>query len=147
MEEMNVMILDNDRALLRSLEIVLAGQGHRVHSCETIGDACAAIDRSSGSIDAVVVDYMLTEATAIEALARIAPRVPGDCRRILISGHTDLVEQLDLSELGVTAFLPKPIDLERLFRLLQDEEDDDTKRNPNRNSESIDGLGSQRKRR
>ena len=38
----------------------------------------------------------------------------------LISGHTDVVDEKRLKSLSVKAFLPKPLDVERLAAILRE---------------------------
>jgi DNA-binding NtrC family response regulator len=49
---------------------------------------------------------------------RIKDYLPQSCKVILISGHTDIVEILNLKAMGVSAFLSKPLDLDQLCELV-----------------------------
>ncbi|HOV87924.1 MAG TPA: response regulator, partial [Syntrophobacteraceae bacterium] len=75
---------------------------------------CSFLEQG-GSYDVMIVDYMMPELTAGELLERTRGYLSRDGFIILISGHTDVVEQLNLKSMGVDIFLPKPLDLELLW--------------------------------
>ncbi len=114
---MRIMIVDNDTALLRSLEILLRARGYTVVSHSDPMDAARECEQNSVP-EALIVDYMMPAMQGNELLARIGPHLPDECRVIVISGHTDKIDQQQMSNLGMTAFLPKPLDLDRLCQLV-----------------------------
>ena len=65
---------------------------------------------------------MMPELTAPEVIERVKRHIPEGPKVILISGHTDIIETLDLQEIGVDVFLAKPLDLDLLFDLLDTEQ-------------------------
>jgi len=112
-----VVLLDNDEGLLRSLEILISSEGHEVRAFADLRSALAYLG-TAPDVDVLVVDHVLGEATSVallRELIRSGRRVPFV---ILISGHADLVRGIDLERLGVAAFLPKPIELDRLLQLV-----------------------------
>jgi len=42
--------------------------------------------------------------------------LPWNCKIILISGFTEVIETMNLEEMGVEMFLPKPLDLDDLYQ-------------------------------
>ncbi len=114
---MTITIIDNDAALLRSLELVLSSRGHIVTTFDEPAAACTEIE-AEGCPDVLVVDYAMPGLTGRDVLTRLRERIASSCTVILISGHTDLVAPLPLDALGVTAFLPKPLDIDALTALI-----------------------------
>lgn len=115
---MQVMILDNDRALLRSLSILLERAGHAVRAFEDADPALAALASPGTAPDALVLDYVMPQMNGLEFLRRARTWLPAGCRVILISGHTDLLSRVGVAQEGVDALLPKPLDLDELDRLI-----------------------------
>jgi DNA-binding response OmpR family regulator len=128
---MNVIVVDDDAALLRSLAIVLRSRGHTVKSFDNSREACHFIGQSrvgssparvgagaDSPVDVLILDYVMPGLTGEELLRETRECLPPTCKVILISGHTDQVEPLDLKGMGVTAFLPKPLDFEELCKLV-----------------------------
>jgi DNA-binding NtrC family response regulator len=116
---MEIVVLDNDRALLRSVEIMLNAGGHRVHVFQDPESACRYVEKG-GSLDILLLDYVMPHLSGTEVLQRIRKFLPGHARVVLISGHTEMIESLDLDDLGIARFLPKPLDLEQLDAVIAD---------------------------
>ena len=114
---MRVWVIDNDPALLRSLEILLMNQGYDVECFDDPLVASRTLERGAPP-DVLVLDYVMPGLNGGELLARCRHRLPENCNVIVISGHTDQIETEELEKLGMSAFLPKPLDLERLDQIL-----------------------------
>jgi len=114
---MNVVVADNDLALLKSLEIVLKGEGHQVRTFSDPLEACRHLVDGC-DLDVLVLDYLMPILTGTDLLCRVCQWRKVDFTVILISGHTDIIGLDDLEEIGVDHFLPKPIDLHRLCDLV-----------------------------
>ena len=69
--------------------------------------------------DAIIVDYNLKVFTADYFLARLKNAIPDNCKVILISGHTDIIENMDIETLGADTFVPKPLDLDFLLQTIE----------------------------
>ncbi|HOV86611.1 MAG TPA: response regulator [Syntrophobacteraceae bacterium] len=110
---MRIVLVENDPVLLKTLEMLLRRQGCQVVAFHEPAMACAFLERGE-HFDLLIIDYMMPELTGREVLERVRGRFPKGCRVVLISGHTDVVESLDLKAMGVDTFLPKPLDLKRL---------------------------------
>ena len=111
---MLIVIVEDDRFLLRNLEIILRQHGHRVMSFHN-AEAALFFLKQRPIMDVLVIDYQLQSLTAKHLLEQLKEVLPKNCKVILISGHTDVVETLDLEEIGVNVFLPKPLDLNQLL--------------------------------
>ena len=114
---MKVVIVDDDAVILRTLKILLSRQGHQVMTFGNPIEACSFLEQGE-PLDVLILDYMMPLITGEALLRRIKSKLPQTCKVILISGHTDLVEPLDLDGLGVTAYLPKPLDFDKLSMLV-----------------------------
>ena len=124
---MRIMLVDNDAAWTRSLEILLKGHGHEVYAFTNPLEACDFIQQISDTgflsshelPDAVVLDYVMPEMSGYQVLARISDMLTAECRIILVTGHSEQLETSRLTEIGTTACLSKPVDLEVLERVLE----------------------------
>jgi DNA-binding NtrC family response regulator len=114
---MNVVITDNDTALLKSLEIVLTAEGHQVRTFNDPLAACQYLE-GGGVLDVLVLDYLMPGMTGADLLNRVYSWRKIDFIVILISGHTDIIGLDRLEKTGVHHFLPKPLDLHQLCRLV-----------------------------
>jgi len=114
---MHVMVLDDDAAMVRSLEIVLTGLGHEVTVFHDPVAACAHL-RGGPALDVLILDYMMPALTGLEVLERIGSHLGEGCKVILVTGHCDCLTPTRLKEERVHAVLPKPLDLDRICELV-----------------------------
>lgn len=113
---MTIVLVDNDRALVQSLSILLKSYGHTVHAFH---DPLEAIRFLEGGIpfDLLLLDDLMPGCHGRELLQRMKPRLPRGARVVMISGHLERGKPCELLALGVDAFFPKPLDLDRLVEL------------------------------
>jgi DNA-binding response OmpR family regulator len=115
---MRIVLIENDLVLLKTLEMLLRRQGNQVVAFHEPAAACSFLERGE-PFDILIIDYMMPGLTGEEVLKRVRCRFTRGSRVVLISGHTDVVESLDLGAMGVDAFLPKPLDLKKLYSTLR----------------------------
>jgi len=120
----HLLVIDDDDAVLRSLQRVLERDGHEVTG---VGDARTALDYlGDHPVDLVISDVFMPEMDGIEFLLEVRELQP-ELPILVISGGgfapADFVLE-DASHLGADAILPKPFEhsevLERVRRLLAD---------------------------
>jgi len=114
---MNVVIIDNDTAYLRSLEILLENSGHQIKSFSDPRKGCRYI-LENNSIDALLLDYNMPEFSGEDLLQKVHGELSSECLIILISGHTDIIKSREIFSLGVHHMLSKPLNLQKLNQLL-----------------------------
>ena len=68
-----VAVVDDDRAVVSSLEVALGTEGYRV---EAFFDAASYLARSNGRVDCLVVDFRLPGMDGIQLLEELARRGP-----------------------------------------------------------------------
>jgi two-component system nitrogen regulation response regulator NtrX len=109
-----VLVVDDEKNIRRTLQMVLEGPGYQVVEAGSGEDALRRLDEDD--IDLVVLDVRLPEMSGIEALDRIRKR-PGlaGLPVIMISGHASLAEAVHCVQLGACDFLEKPLDRDRVL--------------------------------
>lgn len=115
---MRIVLVEDDLDLLKTLEMLLRRQGHQIIAFQESTIACAFLERGE-PFDLLIIDYMMPDLTGRDLIQRVRDRRSKSSRVILISGHTDVLESLDLGAIGVDAFLPKPLDLNKLNSTIQ----------------------------
>ena len=110
-----VLIIDDERNLVRSLELALKGAGV---------EARGAFDGASGlklaaeiAPDAVLLDLKLPDVSGIEVLEALKKSRP-DCPVIMISAHGDTRAAVQSVKAGASDYLTKPFDLDELVHLI-----------------------------
>lgn len=111
---MNVLIVDDELLLLRSLRRMLVRAGHHVVMATNGREALEALARAD--FDVVLSDVRMPEMDGVELarrLSRLHPTLP----MLFMSGHADASDR-DLLEVEPLGVFQKPLDEGRLLRVL-----------------------------
>lgn len=106
-----ILLVDDDDAVRKSLSSVLATYGYRVTGCASGHDALEAVRRKLP--DCILLDVRMPDLDGLSVqrlLNESAPRVPV----IIISGHGDVAMAVRAMKNGALDFIEKPIDDEKL---------------------------------
>ena len=113
----HVVIIDDHKTLGKTIELLLQIKGYVAKSFAKVKDAGDYIE-SSSPVDILIVDYAMPQLNGDEFIRRVRRHLPDQCKIIMISGDSKLVEVLDFESLGVSAFLTKPFELTDLYEVL-----------------------------
>ena len=80
-----VLCVDDDAAVLRTLEAMLEAQGHKVTSCTSPTGALAMVERDARGFDSVITDQRMPQLTGV-GLARALLGIRADLPVVLMSG-------------------------------------------------------------
>lgn len=110
-----VLIVDDERNMRTTLSRILAAAGHTPSVAGSGEDALASC--TAEAFDVVLMDVRMTGMNGVDAFRAIRAKRPG-CRFILMSAYAvDDLKKAALSE-GAVAFLRKPLDIQRMLRLV-----------------------------
>jgi DNA-binding response OmpR family regulator len=109
---MQVLIVEDDPAIVRFLERGLAAHGHRAISADNGEDGVRlAVDES---VDLVLLDIMLPQLDGHRVLERIRLRRP-ELPVLMLTARDDLQNKVKALDAGADDYLTKPFDLEELL--------------------------------
>ena len=110
----NVLVVDDEKNIRRTLRMVLEGDGFDVRDAETAEAGIALL--ADESIDVVVTDIRLPGISGIDLLQKIR-KTPewASLPVVVISGHATVSEAVDAVKLGATDFFEKPLDRDRVL--------------------------------
>ena len=114
----SVLVIDDDRGLLRALEKVLHGEGAHVICAEEAGEAIEFLARRKVRIDLVITDLqmpLLSGVTVVYALHRICPATPV----IVLTAFGGPELKAECFQEGAAAFLEKPLDTPQLLAAIK----------------------------
>lgn len=114
---MNIVLVDNDLPILRSLELVLRRHGHNVFAFQDPRRALFHFVRNTDT-EALIVDYSMPLMNGDELLHTLKKEIPKGCRIILISAHCNLGSIIDMQALGISTYLHKPVEIHQLEHAL-----------------------------
>ncbi len=107
-----VLVVDDDRALARSLQIHLVSAGYEVRLAHTLKDAWDLF--SIDPDDIVLLDLKLTDGDSRNLLTRLRETRPS-CPIIMITGHQDMHATIDAIRAGAFDYIRKPLDLDQIL--------------------------------
>lgn len=105
-----VLIVDDQRDILRLIHSTLDTLGHEMKIHEAPSGEEALLESTNHKIDLVISDYKLPGITGVELMAKIRSRNP-DAKFILITAMTDRRTRDEIRDAGAIANFDKPIPL------------------------------------
>lgn len=115
MTEPTILVVDDERNIRRTLEMILSAEGYRV-VCAASGQEALAVMKSE-SPQVVLLDIVLPGSNGIEILKTARQSHP-DLAVIMISGHGTVHDAVVATKLGAYDFLEKPLSREKVLLTL-----------------------------
>jgi two-component system response regulator HydG len=107
-----VLVVDDDRSVLTTYQLILERQGYEVKACGTSVEAIAALQKKS--FDAVLCDYSLEEQhTGFEVITAARKRDPS-VPAVLLTGYAtnETADEAAAKKIGI---MYKPIEIEEFL--------------------------------
>jgi two-component system, NtrC family, nitrogen regulation response regulator NtrX len=107
-----VLVVDDERNIRRTLQMVLEGEGYSVEALESAEELLPRL--TTTPIDVIMLDVRLPNMDGLTALEKIREdhhEIPV----IMISGHATLEEAVRAMTIGASDFLEKPLSRERVL--------------------------------
>jgi two-component system response regulator FixJ len=109
-DDIRVALIDDDEAVLDSLQLYLERSGLRV-SCFSAAEPFLATNDVARSFECVVADVRMPGLSGIDLVRQMGSRVP----IVLITAHGDIDMAVAAIKLGAFDFIEKPFDEKRLL--------------------------------
>ncbi len=111
-----VLVVDDEKNIRRTLQLVLEGEGYHVLMSETAGQALAILANPDTPVDLALLDVKLPDMSGLDALERIRKdEATRDIPVLVISGHATVNDAVQAIKLGATDFFEKPLARERVL--------------------------------
>ena len=107
----NILIIDDDAAICRMLELHLQHQNHDSTVTHNVRDGLASARALSP--DLIILDIRMPETSGLEGLPEFKTLLP-DTPVIMITAHHDMDSTIEAMKLGASDYIHKPIDLDEL---------------------------------
>ena len=112
MNRHTVLVVDDERNIRRSLEIILEGEGYHV-ICASSGEEALKL-LAQEEVHGVLLDIVMPGMNGIDALQQMRKARP-DLAVIMISGHGTVQDAVRATRLGAYDFLEKPLSREKVL--------------------------------
>ena len=110
-----ILVVDDEPSVTGSLEVILSGAGFEVLTANSFAAATAILNRTS--VDLVITDLRLSDASGIDVIKHIKQNTP-DTEVILMTGYGSLDITIEAIKAGAYYYLEKPYTPDRLFTLV-----------------------------
>jgi two-component system nitrogen regulation response regulator NtrX len=111
-----VLVVDDEKNIRRTLEMVLGGEGYRVLEAESAEQALELIRNPRQPVDVAILDLKLPGMSGLEALERLrADEATRELPVIVVSGHATVHDAVSAIKLGASDFFEKPLNRERVL--------------------------------
>ena len=111
-----VLIVDDDRALCRSLQIQLEGEGHEVRTSHSGNDGLTVL--SGWQPDLLLVDLRLPDLDGLSVLKKVVMLAPG-LPVVMITGEMEMKAAIEAMRTGAFDYLRKPFDFEEVLLVIE----------------------------
>lgn len=108
----NILIVDDEKTVRKTLKDVLEFEGYKVDEAEDGAKALKMLDEFD--YDLVLCDVKMPKVGGMEVLAKTMEAAP-ETQFIMISGHGTVENAVEATKKGAFDFIPKPPDLNRLL--------------------------------
>jgi two-component system nitrogen regulation response regulator NtrX len=111
-----VLVVDDEKNIRRTLQLVLEGEGYKVLGSETAEQALAILANPEIPVDLALLDVKLPDMSGLDALERIRKdEASRETPVIVISGHATVNDAVMAIKLGASDFFEKPLNRERVL--------------------------------
>jgi DNA-binding response OmpR family regulator len=116
-KQRNILIVDDDKSILRILTRILQKQGYSTHTAETGREAEEMINNQS--YDLALIDVKLPDTDGVDLLQRIQAAKP-NMIKIILTGFASMDSGIKALNAGADAYLVKPVEPTELLRILKE---------------------------
>ncbi|MCK9296489.1 MAG: response regulator [Desulfobulbaceae bacterium] len=116
MQKKRILVVDDEKIILRTLSWGLGNQGYEVDTAESGEEGLAKLQH--GSYNLLLSDLLMDGMSGIDLL-KGAKQISPDMAVCLITGYADLASAIDALRLGADDYLVKPCDMDELLLRVQ----------------------------
>ena len=117
LENSKILIVDDDRDILRSLKDILQSKGYEIDMAET---GQSAVEKAKAKyFNLALLDIKLPDMEGTDLLAKIHKNKP-EMMKIMITGYPSLDNAVKALNLGADAYIMKPVNPENLLKIVEE---------------------------
>lgn len=117
MENRTILVVDDDKSILRTFTRILQKNGYKIDTAETGREAIERADKKH--YDLALVDIRLPDMDGTDLLAKIKKQLKNTIK-IMITGFPSLESGVKALDEGADAYLVKPVKPEELLMLIKE---------------------------
>jgi two-component system, NtrC family, nitrogen regulation response regulator NtrX len=111
-----ILVVDDERNIRRTLDLVLRGEGYGVVEADTAEKALEVLVSGQAPVDLAILDIMLPGMSGIDLLGKLRQDdATKELPVIVVSGHATVQDAVQAIKLGASDFFEKPLNRERIL--------------------------------
>ncbi len=111
-----ILVVDDDAAIGRSLQLQLSAQGHEVRTYTSATEAMSRLHESTPEV--ALVDLRLPDSNGISLMGQILQAAPG-CKVAIITGTQDMQATIQAIQEGAFDYLRKPLSIDDVLLVIE----------------------------
>ncbi|MEM4245983.1 MAG: response regulator [Candidatus Bathyarchaeia archaeon] len=116
-ETKRILIVDDDKGILKSLGAILRMRGYKVDTAETGKEA---VEKSKSAVyNLAILDIKLPDMEGTDLLVKMHETMPR-MMKIMLTGYPSLENAVKSLNLGADAFLMKPVNPKELLKVVEE---------------------------
>lgn len=123
-KQKNILLVDDDKSILRILTRILQKQGYSVQTAETGREADDMIN--SQSYDLALIDVKLPDTDGVDLLQKMQATHP-NMIKIILTGFASMDNGIKALSAGADAYLVKPVEPTELLKIIKEKFDEQKK--------------------
>lgn len=116
-KQKNILLIDDDKSILRILTRILQKQGYSIRTAETGREAEEEIN--GHSYDLALIDVKLPDTDGIDLLQKLQTLSP-NMIKIILTGFASMDNGIKALNSGADAYLVKPVEPTELLRIIKE---------------------------
>jgi two-component system response regulator HydG len=116
-KQKNILVVDDDKSILRILTRILQKQGYHTQTAETGREAEEAISKQA--YDLALIDVKLPDTDGVDLLQKMQAIKP-DMIKIILTGFASMDNGIKALNTGADAYLIKPVEPTELLKILKE---------------------------
>jgi len=115
--EKKILVVDDDKAILKSFKSILESEGYIVDTAET---GLEALEKTEAQFyNLLLLDIKLPDIEGTELLIEMHEYTPR-MMKIMVTGHASLENAVESLNLGADGYIIKPVKPEELLRVVEE---------------------------
>ena len=124
MEKKSILVIDDDKSILRILTRILQKQGYNTQTAETGREAEEKISKQL--FDLALIDVKLPDTDGVDLLQKVQATKP-NMIKIILTGFASMDNGIKALNAGADAYLVKPVEPTELLKILKQKFDERNK--------------------
>jgi CheY-like chemotaxis protein len=113
-----ILFVDDEISLVEMVGEMLERLGYHVETAMTPGNALELFNSNPGHFDLVITDMTMPQMTGVKLSEKLKD-IRSDIPIIISTGHSTLVDEEKVKELGLAAYVMKPINIQNIASIIR----------------------------